>query len=236
MICFAFLVSISAKSLPADGSLLQGDAHILFLCVDGEQTTLALCMDFDLDRRAVSVWALPPDAGYPAGETSASLAAVYLTDGLAGAMQAVSTRLSLRLDRGIACTAKQFVALTEKLGDAQITVPESVSFTHAGAIVERPAGPCALSGEDLYEYLLYGATGDVSAFRTAAAADMLRSYFNPSNAAKGETLFETLINGTDSDITAYDFAAHADTILAMSAPDALTFTGCGLLTTGRSNG
>ena len=91
------------------------------------------------------------------------------------------------------------------------------------------AGKHSLSGEELYDYLVYADTGDaLLSAQSEAFAAMLRAYCVPATVGEGETLFSRIINKAQSNITAFDFAEVQPLLEQMAQNTDMQYLSCGI--------
>ena len=209
---------------------LYGQANLLFYCRDDRDAAVLLSVDADLTGGRIAVSALPDDKEYALNGVPVTIGTIYAAGGLEGVKAAADARFGVDYSRAVICTPRQFISITEALGDVTVFAGEEVNYADESIAANITPGENTLTGEELYVYLRSGAEGEaLYRLQSETFALMLKAYLTPENIENGEELFNRIVNSSQTDITAYDYAACADRLSALASSDTVIYIGTGMI-------
>ena len=209
--------------------VLSGSCDLLFGCGEGDRVDFLIRTVVDLDEKTVRVFAIPTDLTLSYAGAQASVHTVFAEGGASALASALGGYYSDSFDRYYFCSPNDFADVTKLLGNAEIHVKKEVTYVREDVSLHLQAGKHSLSGEELYDYLVYADTGDaLLSAQSEAFAAMLRAYCVPATVGEGETLFSRIINKAQSNITAFDFAEVQPLLEQMAQNTDMQYLSCGI--------
>lgn len=190
-----------------------------------------LLLRFNPQYGQVPLTVLPTETAVTLNGRGVTLGQAYRTGSGAQAMDALSRRLGIVIDRYAALTRDMFITVADKVGTVSYTLPYDVSYNRNGFEINLAAGKRRLDGQDVADLFGFpdfknGAIGK-SEFVGGLVEEIINQNLDAANEDVSPGLFRLAVNLVKTDLTytdyelrrdAADFVSDLDTQVAGNIP------------------
>lgn len=193
--------------------------NILF-CLDDENNQIHLLMlaEADTYEGKVKLFFIDPSSACQANEIAGNMNFHLKSGGVAQLALAVSEYTGVEVNKYLAGDEKSFVSLMKYMGDLEINVEKSISYSHGGLSYIIDKGRQVMTSDMLLKYFLYLCND------TEKNSDKLReicslfakTLFDCDNSQEAQDNFGSVIGFFETNISAMDFSENKFAVIRMS--------------------
>lgn len=192
---------------------------ILF-CLDDENNNLHLLMLCDVDTytQKVKLLFIDPASACQANEIVGNMNHHLKSGGVAQLALAVSEYTGIEVNKYLLGDEKAFVSLMKYMGDLEVNVEKSISYSHGGLSYIIDKGRQIMTSDVLLKYMLYLSNNtnecaeDIKRLSTLFA----RTLFDCETSQQAQDNFGSVIGFFETNISAMDFSDNKFAVIKMS--------------------
>ena len=184
----------------------EGDVHLLFV------------MSLDSETEESKIFFLEPTAVCKVNEIEGSLVYHLKNGGASQLVLAVSEYTGLEIERYLVGDEKAFINLIRYMGDVEIDVKESISYTHNGLSYIIDEGVQVMTPDMLLKYVVYLCDDTVKYNETLRAlfAQFAKTLFDCDSSQQAQDNFGSVIGYFETNISALDFSENKLAVMKLA--------------------
>lgn len=205
-----------AITMPARGQLQtnilfgldneEGDVHLLFV------------MSLDSETEETKIFFLEPTAVCKVNEIEGSLIYHLKNGGVSQLVLAVSEYMDIEIERYLVGDEKSFINLVKYMGDVEIDVKESISYTHNGLSYIIDKGVQVMTPDMLLKYVVY-LSDDTEKYNEnlrTLFAQFAKILFDVDSSQQVQDNFGSVIGYFETNISALDFSENKLAVMKLA--------------------
>lgn len=193
--------------------------NILF-ALDNEQNELKLLflMSVDSEERESKIFFIDPTAACKVNEIDGDMNYHHTNGGASQLILAVSEYTGLEISRYLVGDDKAFTGMIKYMGDVEIDVKESISYTHDGLNYIIDEGKQVMTPDMLLKYFIYlcDDTEKNNESLRSLFAIFAKTLFDSGDSQQAQDNFSNIIGFFETNISALDFSENKVAAMKMA--------------------
>lgn len=184
----------------------EDDVHLLFV------------LSLDSETGESRIFFLEPTAICKVNEIEGSLIYHLTNGGVSQLVLAVSEYTGLEIDRYLVGDEKAFISFIKYLGDIEIDVKDSISYTHDGLSYIIDKGAQVMTADMLLKYVVYlcDDTETYAENLRVLFAQLAKLLFDCEDSQKAQDNFGNVIGCFETNISALDFSENKHAVMNLA--------------------
>lgn len=193
--------------------------NILF-CLDDENNNIHLLMLTSVDTYSgkVKLLFIDPSSACQANEIVGNMNHHLKSGGVAQLALAVSEYTGVEVNKYLLGDEKAFVSLMKYMGDLEVNVEKSISYSHGGLSYIIDKGRQIMTSDVLLKYMLYlsNNTNECADKIRELSALFAKTLFDCESSQQAQDNFGSVIGFFETNISAMDFSENKFAVIKMS--------------------
>lgn len=206
----------AATTMPDRGEL---KTSILFgLENEQNEADLLFVLSLNSETEQSAILFLEPSAVCKVNEIEGSFDYHLKNGGVSQLVLAASEYTDIQIDRYLVGDEKAFISLIKHLGDVEIDVKESISYTHNGLNYIIDKGVQVMTPDVLLKYILYLSDDTVTYCETfrLIIAQLAKLLFDCETSQQAQDNFGNIIGFFETNISALDFSENKLAVMKLA--------------------
>lgn len=219
---------VTTTTQPTTSLVIQKDlkTNILF-CLDDENNKIHLLFlaDVDSTTQKFKVFFIDPASVCKVNEIEGTMNYHLQTGGVTQLTEAVSVYTDTEVEKYLVGDEKAFVSLLKYMGDLEIQVDKSVSYSHAGLSYIIDKGRQVMTPDVLLKFFLYlsSDTNENSEKLKELCSLFASTLFDCEDSQQAQDNFGSVIGFFETNISAMDFSENKAAVMKLSHELMLNF-------------